>query len=154
MAQPLWLSLRDAGLRSADALLELFNINTPPVDVADIARRLGVQLATDIWVPSGRLDATDPANATIYVSPVDGAARQRFTIAHELGHLFLHDLGIMYRDYSGTPEEIQANRFAADLLVPWWMLDVAKKAVGRNPSELARLFQVSEQMMRIRMRLE
>jgi len=58
-------------------------------------------------------------------------ARQRFTIAHELGHLHLHkgrstiidsDVRVNFRDKVSSlatdREEIEANRFAAALLMP------------------------------------
>jgi len=62
--------------------------------------------------------------------------RQRFTIAHELGHLILHhremervhiDRSLVHRrdNISGLaidPKEIEANRFAAELLMPYSML--------------------------------
>ncbi len=57
--------------------------------------------------------------------------RQRFTIAHELGHFFLHRASstvfvdaapIFFRDESSSNgsqrEEIEANAFAAELLMP------------------------------------
>jgi len=55
--------------------------------------------------------------------------RQRFSIAHELGHLLLHaytaphaDRAFRFRDARSSEgsalEEIQANRFAAELLMP------------------------------------
>lgn len=66
----------------------------------------------------------------IGISSTDGALRQRFTFAHELGHIFLHkndavnyDTGLMMmrddRSTNGSDEkEIEANRFAAELLMP------------------------------------
>jgi Zn-dependent peptidase ImmA (M78 family) len=58
-------------------------------------------------------------------------ARQRFTLAHELGHLVLHgyttphaDRGykLRYRNSASTTgsvlEEVEANQFAAELLMP------------------------------------
>lgn len=64
----------------------------------------------------------------IYVSAVDNKKRQKFTIAHELGHYIIHYLGgdpksrknIYYRtSYAeGGISEYEANVFAANLLMP------------------------------------
>ena len=52
----------------------------------------------------------------------DSYTRKRFTLAHELGHYLLHtdekfECSSDIND-SSSPEEIEANRFAAYLLVP------------------------------------
>lgn len=47
--------------------------------------------------------------------------RARFSIAHEIGHLMLHSAlgrGIFCRDSDSNRKELQANRFAAALLMP------------------------------------
>lgn len=73
------------------------------------------------------------ADTTIVVNSSHHHTRQRFTIAHEFGHYFLHANanGSAFFDQSekvfmrdaisacGTQkEEIQANKFAAELLMP------------------------------------
>lgn len=66
----------------------------------------------------------------IYVSPFQSEERKKFTIAHELGHLFLHmgyrinsDLwnrqkNATYYRAGDSLMEYQANEFAAALLMP------------------------------------
>lgn len=69
----------------------------------------------------------------IFVNEGEDFKRQLFTIAHELGHFFLHngvvDKGIVsyretnwYQKYEGDPiaiqREIEANHFAAQILMP------------------------------------
>ena len=56
-------------------------------------------------------------------------ARQRFTIAHEIGHIMLGHIGEgqctrINREPAATdaPEETQANQFAARILAPAWVL--------------------------------
>lgn len=47
--------------------------------------------------------------------------RQRFTIAHELGHYALNHGSkedVLYRDGNSDPDEIEANAFAAEILMP------------------------------------
>jgi len=105
-------------------------IENPPVDPRDICRKFAidlfpVELDDDI---SGMLKKSDGKGA-IYVNKNHHPNRQRFTIAHELGHYFLDhingvhvDKKVIYRDAnSGKAEfadEISANRFAAELLMP------------------------------------
>lgn len=68
----------------------------------------------------------------IFTNPFDGAQRQRFTIAHELGHIVLEHLevednlkeptlNILNREIefdSSSYQEKEANKFAAELLMP------------------------------------
>ncbi len=57
----------------------------------------------------------------IMVSSSIAAHRQRYTIAHELGHLVAGDRGDIVDEninFSKTPEESRANAFAAAFLMP------------------------------------
>jgi Zn-dependent peptidase ImmA (M78 family) len=79
-----------------------------PVDVVALARVSGLTVIIGSFEHSGVLrDGT-----TIEVPSRDPPLRQRFTVAHELGHATLrHDV----------PEdriEVEANAFAAELLLP------------------------------------
>jgi Zn-dependent peptidase ImmA (M78 family) len=151
--KPVWKLMKDQRRTSPDDLLSTFEIRLPPVDPEYIAQRLGVIIRRFIsGEGSGRVEST-PTEATVYVNRSDHPVRQRFTIAHELGHLMLHPLGKAFRDttFSGNWQETQANRFAADLLMPEWMLDIAVHSTGGNVERLARLFGVSEQAMRYRL---
>jgi len=97
--------------------------------------------------------------------------RQRFTLAHEVGHLVMHSHIInkvhvdrtlnqrLHRDgRSKIGEErieIDANRFAAELLMPSELLkEDAKSAFidpDEGPTELASLYEVSTQAMSIKL---
>jgi Zn-dependent peptidase ImmA (M78 family) len=102
-----------------------------PVDVDAIARQLGVQIVLE------RLDKSvsgmlyrDDDHVLIGVNSAHPERRQRFTVAHELGHLVLHKgrplvvdhVRLNFRDATSSTatdsEEIQANAFAAELLMP------------------------------------
>lgn len=84
--------------------------------------------------------------------------RQRFTQAHELGHVILghvndgrepkRDTNFAVR--TRDPDEVAANAFAAELLMPE---DYVRTAVKREQdiSKLARLFDVSTAAMRFRL---
>lgn len=101
-------------------------------DPDTIAQDLGLKvlyddLDNDI---SGVLVVRD-ASPVIFINKNHHKHRQRFTICHELGHYLLHkpqgvhvdkDFVIAFRDaYSSSGEiveEIDANQFAAELLMP------------------------------------
>lgn len=149
---PLWKHFRDQRA-DAIALLAAFRIAGPPVDVFGLALRLGVQV---MQVPRpgwcGALDASS-GNAHVWLDEGDALVRKRFTLAHELGHLMMHDLSLAYRDTArqvGNLKEIEANRFAADLLMPRWLVIPYYRAANGDVAKLAHLFQVSEAAMGIR----
>ena len=162
--------------KSAEALIDRLNINTVPVDVNTIARSQGLQilyseLPEDI---SGLLITKDHA-ATICVREGEPLVRQRFTIAHEIGHHCLRhqfegadgdrvhvDEGwkVTARSNSRTMGvdaiEVEANQFAGALLMPSRLLRARVAKIGaqindEHVSELAKEFKVSEQAMAIRL---
>ncbi|MDQ6782081.1 MAG: ImmA/IrrE family metallo-endopeptidase, partial [Actinomycetota bacterium] len=114
-----------------------------------------------------------PNSTIIAVNRDHAETRRRFTIAHELGHLRLHDgrplivdhvvrARINLRDHQSSlatnREEIEANRFAASLLMPSDFVNhqlptVLKKGLGEQGTidALAREFGVSPQAMEIRL---
>ena len=107
----------------------------------------------------------------IGVNSLHGTNRQRFTIAHELGHLILHGsdelhiderFPIGFRDelssLAVSDKEIEANQFAAELLMPaeWILRDVSNQHIdfeGEDDAidDLARKYCVSTRAMTIRM---
>lgn len=156
------------------ALFHEYEINAPPVPVERIAKKLGAQ------IHFSPLD--DELSGMIYIKqgmPIIGINslhhpnRQRFTIAHECGHLILHKTQItkevhvdkafpmLMRDSAsaaGVNEiEIEANYFAAELLMP---VPFLAEALGNEPfdidddsaiSGLAKSFKVSSSAMRFRL---
>ncbi len=142
-----------------------------PIDVVAIARSLGVSvrhLPLESSV-SGML-VVQGKRASIAVNENDQVPRQRFSIAHEIGHYLLHsddaDLfvdgaSIYYRgkrSSEGTRfREIDANAFAGELLMPKHVL---VKRLDNQPlhvldedaiTELATSFQVSMHAMTVRL---
>lgn len=152
---PLWKQLKARGLTAPGDLLEVFGIIKPPVPVEDIADRLGVPI-NKVPAPgwSGALTVMNN-HAVIWLDLVEAPVRHRFTIAHELGHLMLQETERAHRDttFDGSPEESAANRFAADLLMPLWMLDdYADAATSPEKVEaIAELFGVSRAAMERRL---
>jgi IrrE N-terminal-like domain len=148
-----WRALRKTGhgLRPATLatrVLRDLNVSRPPVDVVSIARTLGaeVYLAPNLGGVLGALDSTGEV-PTIWLNKSDSGKRQRFTTAHELGHLLMHPLGRLLRDESyataNKPEEADANEFAAHLLMPLWLLEPYVTGSQRSTEQLAQLFDVS-----------
>lgn len=142
-----------------------------PVDVKALARRLGVDvIEQDLEDSVSGMLAVRDGQATIVVNQHHAHRRQRFTIAHELGHYCLHrmasnvfiDVSPVYfrdsRSSEGTyPKEQEANRFAAELLMP---ATVIRDKVNKSPIDamdddavrmLADEFDVSVQSLSIRL---
>jgi Zn-dependent peptidase ImmA (M78 family) len=133
-----------------------------------------VPLASDLGVKVYRVDAwPDNVNGRIYKSALRGGhagyaidvndahheVRRRYTIAHEIANFLLHRQyigGGIYHDAlyrSGLPSamETQANKLAAEILMPHHLLTAAMNQGIRSPEALARAFQVSEAAMQIRL---
>lgn len=143
-----------------------------PVPVEDIATKLGVPIVVETLDRnvSGLLFRQGESRA-IGVNAAHPMVRQRFTIAHELGHLRLHPGKELFLDHVrvdmrddvsslGTDrEEREANAFAAELLMPRLevtnevhrVIDRGGVADGRFIADLAFLFDVSEQAMDFRL---
>lgn len=161
--------------RRAESLISTYKIDRPSIEVEDIARRLGARVVRmDLDDASGLLISRRGTAPCIVVNQSHHMVRQRFTIGHEIGHLYLRhqfqrgaevhvDRGhaISFRNSrseTGTDAlEIEANQFAAALLMPTEILrrEVGKLGVRRLVEEqvegLAHLFQVSPQAMTIRL---
>jgi len=154
---PLWLRLRKLGYDPSD-ILNHFGITSPPVPVFDLAKGLGVSLLKRSEMPErGRLDVDlEVMDAVIRVRAEDSARGRRFTVAHELGHLFLHRLNeakFRDRNFKGeSPTEVEANRFAARLLMPDWMLEsYGIHKATHDIAGAADVFDVSRQAMSLRL---
>jgi Zn-dependent peptidase ImmA (M78 family) len=134
--------------------------------LSKLAKDHGVQvLEADMYDISGAL-RRDGQGWKIYINRQDSPTRQVFTLAHELGHFFLHaEEGeefvdgefVMNRedDTKYRKEEMEANEFAGNLVMPEGM--IRRRIKEPTPSdgtvlELASLFQVSPLAMAIRLR--
>lgn len=116
--------------RIVDSVLHKAKIITPPVPALAIARSYGINvkvgpLPDDL---SGFL-LHENERAFIGVNSRHAKTRQTFTLAHELGHFLLHPSAnfvdrklIYFRDTRSAEaidiKEMQANQFAAELLMP------------------------------------
>lgn len=159
-------------VREARKLLEEAGVVAVPVAVERIARshQVRIQYAPFDGDLSGMAYIKNGV-AIIGVNALHHPNRQRFTIAHELGHIRLHrpviekevhlDQGSLRRDAlaaAGTDsKEIEANTFAAELLMPHTLLTAVLD--GRtidledddSVAALAKKFKVSQAAMRFRL---
>lgn len=140
-----------------------------PVDIVAIATDLGVNVWETKSLPdsiSGKI-FRDPLNGgsstfSILVNANHSLPRKRFTIAHEIGHFVLHRHRLesgeliddaMYRSGVTAQEETEANRFAANLLMPYPLIRSLIAAGVKTPQQLATALQVSLPAIRIRLGL-
>jgi Zn-dependent peptidase ImmA (M78 family) len=148
----------------ADRIFETYGRGELPVDVDGIAKALKIHVFKE-RAPADLSGALVVKNgkALALVNSTHPPARQRFSLAHEIGHYLMHHTegDVLKRDERsarGTdPEEIQANAFAAALLMP--ESEVRKRAEGFDLTPLdeeridvlASDFGVSTQAMTIRL---
>lgn len=99
-------------------------------------------------VDGGSLFVRPNKSFIIYLSPITSPLRDNFTIAHELGHYFLH----LPKEFSKTMVfardgysliEKQANRFAGAILMPREELEKAIDKYSKNKYLIADQFGVS-----------
>lgn len=157
--------------RLAARVLEDVGAEPPKVDPREIAKRLGARV---VGIEAGDdqssgMVARDKGRIFIGVNESHAEVRQRFTIAHEIGHMLLHasDPLIVDKDFAvighrrsdGTSDirEVEANAFAAALLMPEeWVRDAVRLvdldvSVDSSMAELAERFGVSQQAMTYRL---
>lgn len=145
---------------AARAMLSHFWDGRLPVDPAQIAVVAGlrVEYTTPVQPDYGTWSGFFSADERlIKVNGTEAAVRQRFTLAHELGHYAMNH-GASFRDDADAfssknrePKERQANQFAAELLMPE---DAVRRVVASgtvsSADQLAALFKVSKVAMAYR----
>lgn len=155
---------RKLALGLAKRLLAEFKVKTPPVPVEAIIAGRGLSVVT--------VSEAVPLSGALYreqreiVLNVLGRprTRQRFTLAHELGHWELRHspagdaiqdtigfdgpFGDDERSQPKDPREVEANAFAAELLMPSaWIRRLPKGLGGFTPEGLAAEYEVSLEAM-------
>lgn len=138
-----------------------FNVKTP-VDIDVVIENMGGTLVEDPNLDSfadGKIRKVSERGFEIVIPPHQSPQRRKFTIAHELGHLFLHmgymtnikiweeqDNYVFYRNGNSKMER-QANEFAAAFLMPKEEYEeiMNKCSDGKmvHTSEIAKYFDVS-----------
>lgn len=130
-----------AATAAAERLVRERGLTTLPVSPFDLAARDGISVhGADLEGASGVLVCSGSAFGILFSRRIGNEAFQRFSVAHELGHyhlpghpeaLFID--GDVHRSHagfeSGTSYEVEADHFAAGLLMP---RDLFKVALSRG----------------------
>lgn len=102
----------------------------------------------------GSIDVRKRGDFTIFLSPFTGRFRDRFTVAHELGHYVLHSrLGeepLTINREGSDRAEWEANWFAAALLMPKTEFTNKAQELEGDLAEIAYYFDVSSEAAGIR----
>ncbi len=158
--------------RKATKLLRAANVSEAPVPVELLAEQAGAIIYYEPFDGrlSGMIHRQPNGRVVIGVNSSHAPTRQRFTIAHELGHLLLHKEELLHVDESASirfrdeesslatkADEIEANQFASELLMPahlvWKEIDALPDDLDPEDAipVLAERFEVSEQAMTLRL---
>ncbi len=143
------------------------HLREKPVRLGILAQELGINVKLSALGRglSGLIESKD-GSYTIKINRHETRERQRFTLAHEIAHFLLHREAIdsngeirdnvLYR--SGQPKrlEYEANRLAADLIMPNELVQSDLASIGVPVSDavierLAQEWQVSKAAMEIRL---
>jgi Zn-dependent peptidase ImmA (M78 family) len=143
--------------RKALEVLKRFGLAEPPVALEDICRAEGLAVCARPFDYVAGLFVNDDVFPVIVVNSRQPSARQRFTVAHELGHYYLrHRRGSFAEPGGASRQERDAERFAANLLMPaawvlhYWTAYAANRE--NRVSILAALFEVSQAALRVRLK--
>jgi Zn-dependent peptidase ImmA (M78 family) len=137
-----------------------------PVDVFKLAEAYKIKIIK-AELPDNISGMLHKESHVIFVNKKDPDNRQRFTIAHELGHFFMSTItgihvdkqvGFVFRDDKSNKalytSEISANKFAAELLMPTACIATEIKKLLKQAlsveeiiDKLSKKFEVSELAM-------
>ncbi len=159
-----------------DTLLERSKSTKPPIKVDEIALGQKITIREEQLGEISGLIFREGSQAIIGVNSNHPNTRKRFTIAHELGHFFLHTenplfvdrvFAVKLRDHVSSEainqDEIEANAFAAELLMPSkflkedfskaksGILDYENEDIGEIIKKLAERYEVSTHAMTVRL---
>ena len=156
--------------QKAAQILRAHGLYSVPIDPVALANRNGIRVLNAAFSEEGLsgLVAKRGSDIQILVNQNDTSFRKRFTIAHEMGHFFLHltnqdgefidknaDLYREEEPQNNLSEErireMQANQFAAGLLMPGELVRNTYKTGLQDLTRLAELFNVSEPAMGFRL---
>lgn len=154
-----------AGIVEADRIISAHQ-KKAPVETVEIAEALGIKVYKVGNWPENlsamiRLDPERGGDSgyAIYVNSKHPRVRRRFSIAHEIAHFALHRNLIgdgitddaLYRSNMSNSVEAQANRMAADILMPWHLIREATEQGVDTVEALAKYFDVSKSTMSIQL---
>lgn len=154
-------------------ILDEFAINEPPIDPRKIAEAYGINVIEQAFPSDSDISAIllkEGNNKVIAINKLGAITRKRFSIAHELAHLLLHaddsyltvekslEKQLFFRiDGFSDKVEMEANQFAAELLMPEEFIKEDFKTVSDKIdiediiSKLAKKYKVSKTAMMYRL---
>lgn len=144
--------------RRAERLIGEWGIEALPIDVEAIARQHGIQVQSmpqTIRGVSGMLQRAGEVYGIAYATYADNHGFERFSIAHELGHYFLDGhsekvlgAGGVHQSRggfaSGDKYELEADHFAAGLLMPTPLFERAMDKAGKGFTAVEHLAELCE----------
>ncbi|RDU60418.1 ImmA/IrrE family metallo-endopeptidase [Helicobacter marmotae] len=125
-----WTAIKN---KSPYEILEMLEMNEPPFNPFDIARKLNLNVERTLDYgkldTEGQISVDEKNEPEIWINPIKSEVRQRFTLAHEIGHLandvlpqidnpIIDKYETLYRSNAYGGIETKANKFAAQLLMP------------------------------------
>ncbi|WP_296221747.1 ImmA/IrrE family metallo-endopeptidase [uncultured Enterobacter sp.] len=158
-------SIASANLTNPESVFKLaqnMGLKTIPFDLDSFVLKLGIVLHKTILPNdiSGKLEKNRDNIWEITINSLHHPKRQRFTLAHELGHYFLHRNRCslftdktLYRSSNMDTMEYEANNFAGALLMPRDKLTQFIKDNGSDIDKIADYFFVSALAAKIRVEL-
>jgi len=136
----------------ARQLLKDAGIGRTPIMIRDVVSHIKKtsDLSVYPWAFGDNTDGiqvTHGESATIGYNQDQHRHRQRFTVAHEIGHFMMGhtNRNSAFDLDSKKPEEIEANQFAAELLIPLSLLNKELKNGNKNVDNIAKVFDVSKE---------
>ncbi len=140
----------------AKALLKEAGIIQGPVRLSEVVKYVPrlhnlVIKGTKDHLPSGVYAIThkEPGITVIGYNENASLTRQKFSVAHELGHLYMGHLhGQSSIDLNSVDnDEIEANQFAAHLIMPPMFIKASIKDGMKDVNALASFYEVSSEAM-------
>jgi Zn-dependent peptidase ImmA (M78 family) len=144
--------------------------NNGAIPLGALAKDLGLVVKSSTLKAgiSGEImpDDSAPSGFLIRVNKHENRPRQRFTLAHEIAHFLIHQdqIGdgieddVLYRSTLSNSREAEANRLAADIVMPWDLIEVELQNItnytdDEKAEKLSKFLQVSETALKIRLGL-
>ncbi len=136
------------------------------VNVIALAKELGIRVyTTDEWNEniSGSIiknkEFGGDSGYACFINANHSKTRRYFTIAHEIAHFILHREQVgdgitddaLFRSSLSSRIETEANKLAANILMPWHLIHQALNEGKKTIPELADFLKVSKNAMSIRL---
>lgn len=163
-AEPSWLP-KESIHRVAESISDQIGYK-PGDDLPALVKQIGGRVKVETTLlqdpeHTGSLYVNGMNDFEIIVPSHTSLLRDRFTIAHELGHYYLHYVW-PHQSGKSTPAKVvalrkgsnriewEANWFAAGFLMPSGDFRSAVRKTGRNVAAIARQFDVSQRAVEVR----